>query len=146
MTLLAMLMVKAHQNAVVLIPMGAHIFLVGETNFEICIRRGIYGRVLPNSEWNKAEVISGMHSIEVEDLVCFYVKNRGIYGLWKIRGDPFYDGTKIWPDDQQLFPYRCSFEPIVGNLTVPISLNDILDLRDNGRIWTFDLSPVQQKN
>jgi hypothetical protein len=126
--------------------MGAHIFLVGESNFEICIRRGINGCVLPNTEWNKAEVISGILSIEAKDLVFFYVKNRGIYGLWKIKGDPFYDETKIWPDDQQMFPYRFSFEPTVGYFTVPISLNDILDLRDKGRIWTFDLSPVQQKN
>jgi hypothetical protein len=59
---------------------------------------------------------------------------------------PFYDEAKIWADDQPLFPYRFSFEPIVGYFTIPISLNHILDLRDKGYIWTFDLSPVQQKN
>jgi hypothetical protein len=34
----------------------------------------------------------------------------------------------------------------VGNFPKPISLNDILDLHDRSRIWTFDLNPVQQKN
>jgi len=42
-----------------LIQMGAHIFLVGEDNFEVCTRRGVYGCVMPGTEWNKAEVIAG---------------------------------------------------------------------------------------
>ncbi len=34
----------------------------------------------------------------------------------------------------------------MGYFPKPVSLSDILDLRDKGRIWTFDLNPVQQKN
>ena len=35
--------------------MGAHILLASEKNFEICIRRGVYGCVMPSKEWNRAE-------------------------------------------------------------------------------------------
>lgn len=126
--------------------MGAHIFLVGEDNFKVCVNRGVYGCVMPNTEWNKAEVIAGILSIQPDDLVFFYVKNQGIYGLWKVAGEPYFDETKVWADNKQLFPYRFSFETTVGQFSQPISLNDVLDLRDKGRVWTFDLNPVQQKN
>lgn len=126
--------------------MGAHIFLVGEDNFEVCTRQGVYGCVMPGTEWNKAEIIAGILSIQPGDLVFFYVKNRGVYGLWKVVGEPYFDETKVWADEKQLFPYRFSFESAVGYFPKPVSLSDVLDLRDKGRIWTFDLNPVQQKN
>lgn len=126
--------------------MGAHIFLVGEDNFKVCVNRGVYGCVMPNTEWNKAEVIAGILSIQPDDLVFFYVKNKGIYGLWKVAGEPYFDKTKVWSSNKQLFPYRLSFDTAVGRFSQPISLNDVLDLRDKGQVWTFDLNPVQQKN
>jgi hypothetical protein len=101
---------------------------------------------MPNTEWNQAEVIAGILSIQSDDLVFFYVKNRGVFGLWKVVGEPYFDATKVWGDDHQMFPYRFSFEPIVGSFPVPVSLNDALDLHDKGSLWTFDLNPVQQKN
>lgn len=126
--------------------MGAHVFLVGEDNFEVCSRHGVYGCVMPSTEWNKAEIVAGILSIQPGDLVFFYVKNRGVYGLWKVVGAPYFDETKVWASDQQMFPYRFSFEPAVGYFSKPVLLSDVLDLRDKGRIWTFDLNPVQQKN
>lgn len=126
--------------------MGAHIFLVSESNFEICTRRWVYGCVMPSKAWNKAEVVAGVVSIQPDDLVFFYVKNRGVYGLWRVTGEPYFDETKVWAHDQQMFPYRFSFEAAVRYFPVPVSLNDVLDLHDKGRIWTFDLNPVQRKN
>jgi hypothetical protein len=126
--------------------MGAHIFLVGENNFEVCIRRGIYGCVMPKKEWNTAEIIAGLLSVQVDDLVFFYVRNRGIYGLWKITSKPFFDPTPVWDNVDQTYPYRFTFESAVGNFKTPIILSDILDLHDRGLVWTFDLNPVQQKN
>ena len=126
--------------------MGAHIFLVGEENFDVCIERGVYGCVMPSKEWNRGEIVSGILSIQTGDLVFFYVKNKGVYGLWKVIGERYFDETRIWPSKEQTFPYRFSFEAAVGQFEKPISLNDVLDLHDKGRIWTFDLNPVQQKN
>ena len=51
--------------------MGAHIFLVGADNFHRCMERGIYGCVMPTKEWNQAEVIAGILSIQPGDLVFF---------------------------------------------------------------------------
>src|SRR5438552_7404894 len=101
--------------------MGAHIFLVSEANYEVCIRHGTYGCVMPTNEWNKAEVIAGVFSIQPGDLVFFYVKNRGIYGLWKILGEAYFDESRAWGNELQLFHYRFSFEPIVGDFPRPIS-------------------------
>lgn len=126
--------------------MGAHIFLASQENFEVCLKRAVYGCVMPTTEWNRAEVVAGILSVQPGDLVFFYVKNQGVYGLWKVVGEPYFDETKIWADEQRLFPYRISFEPIVANFSKPVSLSDVLDLRDKGRVWTFDLNPVQQKN
>jgi hypothetical protein len=126
--------------------MSAHILLASEENFGVCVQRGVYGCVKPSTERNKAEVISGILSIQLGDLVFFYVKNRGIYGLWKVVSEPYFDETRIWSDEQQGFPYRISLEPTVGHFPKPVSLIDVLDLHDRGQIWTFDLSPVQRKN
>ena len=126
--------------------MGAHIFLVSEGNFDVCVERGVYGCVMPTKEWNRGEIIAGILSIQTGDLVFFYVKNQGVYGLWKVIGEPYFDETRIWSDEQQTFPYQFSFEPIVGQFAKPVSLSDVLDLHDKNRIWTFDLNPVQQKN
>src|SRR3989304_646211 len=126
--------------------MGAHILLVSEANFDVCTKRGVYGCVMPTSEWNKAEVVAGILAIQPGDLVFFYVKNKGVYGLWKVVGETYFDETKVWAHEQQMFPHRFSFEPAVGHFPKPVSLSDVLDLRDKGRVWTFDLNPVQQKN
>ena len=34
----------------------------------------------------------------------------------------------------------------MGSFPKPVSLTDVLDLHDKGRIWAFDLNPVQRKN
>jgi len=101
---------------------------------------------MPSTERNKAEIIAGVLSIVPGDMVFFYVKNRGIYGVWKVVGFPFFDETRLWAAEKQLYPYRFCFEPALGSFSIPVSLTDVLDLRDKGRIWTFDLNPVQQKN
>jgi len=126
--------------------MGAYIFLVGEDNFKLCRQQRDYRSVLPTNEWNKAEVIASIFALQPGDLVFFYVKNKGVYGLWKVVSTPYYDETRIWPNDLQLYPFRFCFETAIGYFPRPISLSDILDLHDKGRIWTFDLNPVQQKN
>ena len=123
--------------------MGYHIFLVTEDNFNICIERGVYGGVhsegSSKSNQMNAEVVASFSSIKLGDFVFFYVKNRGVYGLWKVTYGPFYDETPIWNDTTQLYPYRVCFEPIVRKFSKPVVMNDILDLRDKGRIWTIYL-------
>ena len=126
--------------------MGAHVFLVSESNFHVCLNRGVYGCVLPTSKRNRAEIVAGVLSIMPDDLVFFYVKNKGIYGLWDVATPPYFDETKVWDHESQVFPYRFCFRPAVAHFPTPVSLRDVLDLRDKGLIWTFDLGSFQQKN
>lgn len=130
--------------------MGYHIFLVGENNFNICIQRGIYGGIQSQgsakSEQLNLEVMSSFIGIKVGDFVFFYVKNRGVYGLWKVTTESFYDVTPIWSNPNQPYPFRVCLEPTVRKFSVPIAMADILDLRDKGRIWTFDLGAMPKKS
>ena len=130
--------------------MGYHIFLVREDNFNICIQKGVYGGIQSHgsvkSEQLNSEIISSFEGIKIGDFVFFYVKNKGIYGLWKITKGLFYDTTPIWSDPNQLYPFRICFECAIRNFTNPVVMADILDLRDKGKIWTFDLGAITRKS
>ena len=130
--------------------MGYHIFLAKQDNFKICIEKGVYGGIHKSgtgkSEQMNSEVISGFMGIKPGDFVFFYVKNIGFYGLWKITTAPFYDETDIWENPDQKYPYRVCFEPTVRRFDTPVALSDILDLRDKGKIWTFDLGTFTKKS
>lgn len=126
--------------------MGYHIFLVGQENFKKCLERGVYGGIFHDFERTNSEVIAGFCGIQPNDFVFFYVKNVGVYGLWKINSIPFYDEEDIWGNKDQTYPYRVCLEPCIRNFAKPVALNDILDLRDKGRIWTFDLGTFNKKS
>jgi hypothetical protein len=93
-----------------------------------------------------SEVIAGFAGIKEGDFAFLYVKNVGLYGLWKVICEPFYDEKPVWNDPKQTFPYRVRFEPIVREFSNPIALSDVLDLRDKGKIWTFDLATFTKKS
>jgi len=130
--------------------MGYHIFLAKQDNFKVCVEKGIYGGIrstgTPKSQQMNSEVVSSFAGVKIGDFVFFYVKNVGIYGLWKVTTEAFYDDTKIWNDPVQLFPYRVCFEPAVREFRRPVALSDMLDLRDKGKIWTFDLATFTKKS
>lgn len=130
--------------------MGYHVLLAKLDNFKVCVERGIYGGICSfgskKSEQMNSEVIAGFAGIKPGDLLFFYVKNVGFYGLWKVTSKPFYDNEKIWDDPTQIYPYRICFEPVVRDFARPVVLSDILDLRDRGRIWTFDLATFTKKS
>ena len=126
--------------------MGNHIFLVSEENFGKCLRHRINGGVSPTTERINSEIIASFEAIKPGDFVFFYVRNVGVYGLWKATSRPFLDENDIWGKKDQKFPYRVCFEPSIRNFSKPIVLSDILDLRDKGKIWTFDLGAIVRKN
>lgn len=126
--------------------MSYHVLLVGQENFQTCIDRGVYGGVESASEKSKSEVVSSTLGVKPGDLIFFYVKNVGIYGLWRVTTQPFYDQTPIWKSEGQNYSFRFCFEPTVRKFTRPVALSDILDLRDKGKIWTFDLGSLTKKN
>lgn len=130
--------------------MGYHILLTKLDNFKVCMERGVYGGIYstgsPKSGQMNSEVIAGFAGIKMDDFVFLYVKNVGLYGLWKIICEPFYDDEPVWNDPRQTFPYRICFVPVVREFSKPVALSDILDLRDKGKIWTFDLATFTRKS
>jgi len=130
--------------------MGYHILLTKLDNFKVCVERGVYGGIYstgsPKSEQMNSEVIAGFAGIKVGDFAFLYVKNVGLYGLWKVICEPFYDDEPVWNDLTQTFPYRICFVPVVREFGRPVALSDILDLRDKGKIWTFDLATFTKKS
>jgi len=126
--------------------MGSHIFLVGQENFRKCLESGLYGGAFYPLERINAEIIASFEAIKPGDFIFFYVRNIGVYGLWKTTSFPFFDKNDIWGDKEQKYPYRFCFEPSIRHFPRPIELSDILDLQDKGRIWTFELGAIRLKN
>lgn len=126
--------------------MSYHILVVGEKNFEICRDKGVYGGIESGSKEQDSEVIACTFAIKPGDFIFFYVTKRGIYGLWQVTTEPFYDKTPIWNSKGQIYPFRFCFKPAVRKFEKPVALSDILDLRDKGKIWTFDLGSLRKKN
>jgi len=126
--------------------MGSHIFLASQENFKKCLEFGLYGGIAHPFERTNSEIIAGFETIKPSDFIFFYVKNIGIYGLWKATSRPFFDESQLWGNKEQSYPYRVSFEPSIREFRKPIALSDILDLRDKGKIWTFDLGTFTKKS
>lgn len=130
--------------------MSYHILLTKLDHLKLGVERGVYGGTYstgsPKSKQMNSEVIAGFAGIKIGDSVFLYVKNVGLYGLWKVACEPFYDDKPLWNDPEQVFPYRVCFEPVVREFSHPVALSDILDLRDKGKIWTFDLAAFTKKN
>ena len=130
----------------IMLRMGSHIFLVNQENFEKCIENGVYAATKVQLPRVDAEVVAGMETVNPGDLVFFYVRNSGIRGLWKATSRSFLDeGLDLWGETGK-YPYAICFEPIIRDFRRPVASNDIYDLRDAGKLWTFDLGMVRNKN
>jgi len=126
--------------------MGSHIFLTSQEHFKTSLEQGVYGGVSRPLERINSEIIASFQAIKPGDFIFFYVRNVGVYGLWRATCLPFFDQTKIWHEKDQDYPYRVCFEPSIRRFPRPIALSDILDLQDKGKIWTFDLGAMRLKN
>ena len=90
--------------------MGNHIFLASQENFEKCIHHGVYGATSQPLERFNSEIIGGFQAIKQGDFIFFYVRNMGIYGLWKATSNPFFDEGGFLGKE---YPYRVCFEPLI---------------------------------
>lgn len=130
--------------------MSVHIFMVDENNYQICVRRGLVGLPEPkdNSPRNKTVfdgLLSRLAAIKENDYILMYVAGKKeLRGVWQAEGKPFYDETKVWED--RIYPFRCKIKCTEYNFTNPISLNDVNDLRNSGKIWTWALQRTSGTN
>ena len=129
--------------------MAVHIFVTSEENYEICIRRGVVGIPEPKEGKQHDNVFEGMLSrlsmIRENDYILMYIaRSKELRGVWRADGAPFYDETQIWED--RLYPFRCRIKISEYCFDKALFLNDINDLRNNNKIWTWALERPSGSN
>ena len=122
--------------------MAVHIFVLNENNYKICVRKGIVG--LPEAKDSKQHdnvcdgLLSRLACIKEDDYILMYITGaKELRGVWQADGEPYYEESTIW--DDKIYPFRCKIKCSEFNFTNSLSLNDINDLRNNGKIWTWAL-------
>lgn len=126
--------------------MSVHIFTVNEENYKICCERGLVA--LPESQNNNIfdGLLSRLACIKENDYILMYLikPKKELRGVWKADGSPFYEQTQVWPD--RVYPFRCKIKPSEFYFDNPLRLNDINDLRNSGKIWTWSLQRASGTN
>lgn len=67
----------------------------------------------------------------------YVIGTKELRGVWQVDGTPFYEEAVVWKD--RIYPFRCKIKCTNYNFQKSLSLNDINDLRNNGKIWTWAL-------
>ncbi len=129
--------------------MSVHIFSVNEENYEICIQHGLVGLPEPKETRNQNNTFDGLLSrltaIREDDYILMYViGTKELRGLWQADGKPFYDNAPIWTD--RIYPFRCKIKYASYNFEHALKLNDINDLRNSGKLWTWALQRTSGSN
>lgn len=129
--------------------MSVHIFTVNEENYTTCVTKGIVG--LPEAKDSRMHdnifdaLLSRIACIKEDDFILMYVINKKeLRGVWRADGEPFYDETKIWED--RVYPFRCKIKCSQYNFRTPLKLNDVNDMRNSGKIWTWALQRASGSN
>ena len=122
--------------------MAVHIFTVSEENYRICIEKGLVA--LPEAKEGPRHdnvmdgLLSRLSGIKEDDYVLMYViKSKALRGVWQVEGRPFYEETPVWED--RIYPFRCRIKWSKYNFSNELRLDDINDLRNTGKIWTWAL-------
>lgn len=129
--------------------MAAHIFTVSEENYKICIDRGLVA--IPEAKEGSRHdnvmdgLLSRLYAIKENDYVLMYnIGSKKLKGVWQAEGVPFYDESPVWQD--RIYPFRCKIRCSEYNFTNSLDLDDINDLRNAGRIWTWALQRATGTN
>ena len=122
--------------------MAVHIFTVSEENYKVCVEKGIVALPEDKDGQRHDNVVDGLLSrlagIKEDDYVLMYiVKSKSLRGVWQVEGRPFYEETQVWSD--RIYPFRCRIKWSKYNFINSLKLDDINDLRNNGKIWTWAL-------
>ena len=131
--------------------MSVHVFTVSEENFQICIDHGIVAIPEPKEDSrNRNNIFDGLASrlagVKEDDYVLMYVTKpaKQLRGVWQVEGVPFYEETHVWPD--RLYPFRCRIRWSPYSFTYFLSIDDVNDLCNSGKIWTWSLKRATGSN
>lgn len=129
--------------------MAAHIFTVSEENYRVCIDRGLVA--IPEAKEGRSHdnvvdgLISRLYAIKENDYVLMYnIGSKKLKGIWQVEGAPFYDETQVWKD--RVYPFRCKIRFSEYTFANSLDLDDINDLRNSGKIWTWALQRATGTN
>ncbi len=123
--------------------MAVHIFTVSEENYKVCVEKGLVAIPEAKEDSNQHDnivdgLLSRLSGIKEDDYVLMYItKLKIIRGVWQVEGRPFYEETQVWQD--RLYPFRCRIKWSKYNFQNALKLDDINDLRNVGKIWTWAL-------
>lgn len=129
--------------------MAVHVFMVSEDNFDICVKNGLVALPEPSQGKNHDNIMDGLLSrlsgIKDDDYILMYIiKRKLLCGVWQADGEPFYDDTPVWPG--RIYPFRCRIKCSKYNFDKALKLDDINDLRNAGKIWTWALERATGSN
>jgi len=129
--------------------MAVHIFLTNEDNYKICILKGLVGLPEPSTGVQQNNIFDAMLSrlamIKENDYILMYITGtKELRGVWKADGAPFYDETPVWND--RLYPFRCRIKISEYCFDKSLMLNDINDLRNSNKLWTWSLQRASGTN
>lgn len=130
--------------------MSVHIFQINEENYQISITKGLVGLPEPKAESRNAKnvfdgLLSRLAVIKENDYILMYVTGvQELRGVWQADGEPFYEELPVWPD--KTYPFRCKIRCSEYNFENPLKLNDINDLINSGKIWTWALQRASGSN
>lgn len=122
--------------------MAVHIFAVSEENYKVCVEKGLVALPEAKEGTKHDNIVDGLLSrlsgIKEDDYVLMYViKSKSLRGVWQVEGHPFYEEQQVWQD--RLYPFRCRIKWSEYNFQNALKLDDINDLRNIGKIWTWAL-------
>ena len=128
--------------------MAVHVFVTDSTNYEIIIDRGIVALPEASAENHIFDaLLSRIMAVKDNDYILIYISGTNkheLHGVWQADGFPFYSNEPIWPE--RVYPYRVRIKPSKYCFENPLKLNDINDLRNDGKIWTWALQRASGTN
>lgn len=122
--------------------MAVHVFTTSEENYKVCIENGLVGLPEPKEGRSHDNIFDGLLSrlagIKEGDFVLMYIiKTKELRGVWQVDTPPFYEEVPVWED--RLYPFRCKIKCSEYTFKNSLKLDDINDLRNAGKIWTWAL-------
>lgn len=136
--------------------MGAFICSISERDWELSLRYGIYGnkkgKLLESGDYKefsptvKYSIIRDLAGMKEGDVLFFHVIRKGvpssIHGVYSVRGEPFYDESEIWDDNNEIFPYRFLVSPhpdyeALCKYDASIDVINFYELIEKRKIWSL---------
>jgi len=130
--------------------MAVHIFQINEENYKTSVKKGLVALPEPKEGGrNSANIFDGLLSriaaIKENDYILMYVIGKQeLRGVWQADGEPFYEEAAVWED--RLYPFRCKIKCSEYYFENSLKLNDINDLINSGKIWTWALQRASGSN